>query len=80
MTDARDNYLNPDSEGNNPRYRTGKLCVTEGCSQPAGTAWSENYCFNCNIKRMQRIDGLLDGVVARSHREDGDPGVWATCW
>ena len=65
-------YTDPDSDGNHPRYRTGKECVTEGCSRPAGTAWSEHFCFECNVDRMQRVDDLLDKVVGYSHREDRD--------
>ena len=40
--------------GNSDKYHTGKECI-EGCGRPAGTAWGLYWCFECNVKRINRI-------------------------
>lgn len=51
--------------GNSIEYRTGRLCLTEGCINRAGTAWSPLWCVDCNIKRMdmlrRRLATMLGG-------------------
>jgi len=42
--------------GNSKKYHTGKECITEGCHNPAGTAWGPYWCFECNVKRIEKID------------------------
>lgn len=66
-------YQDPGYEGNGSKYHTGKECIERGCHNPAGTAWSPLWCFECNAKRMDRISGNLTkeaeryGVVANNH-------------
>ena len=52
-------YENPNHEGNSSKYHTGKTCIKPGCNNPAGTTWSPYWCFECNVKRIKRIDGQL---------------------
>jgi len=58
-------WEDPTSDGNSKRHRTGKKCIE--CDNPAGTAWSRWWCFECNVKRMRRINASLDSI-ARSDR------------
>ncbi len=48
-------YADPEHDGNSSRHQTGKRCITKGCEQPAGTAWSLFWCRDCNAKRMDRV-------------------------
>lgn len=57
-------YQDPNHRGNSPKYRTGDKC--RDCDQPAGTWWSPLWCFECNVKRMDRIDRQLKSI-AKSH-------------
>jgi hypothetical protein len=50
-----DAYEDPDHEGNSEKYHTGKKCI-EGCGRLAGTKWSHLWCFECNVKRIKRIN------------------------
>ena len=54
-------YQDPNNKGNSSKYHTGKLCI-EGCGRPAGTAWSPYWCFECNVKRMDRINTQFDAI------------------
>lgn len=47
-------WEDPNYEGNSSKYHTGKACID--CEKPAGTAWSKLWCFDCNVKRMRRLD------------------------
>lgn len=51
-------------EGNNPKYHTGKICVEPGCENKAGTWWSKYWCFECNIKRIKRIDSQFESLLS----------------
>ncbi len=51
-------------EGNSEKYHTGKECI-EGCGRPAGTAWAPAWCFECNVKRMKKIDRQFNKIVDR---------------
>ena len=53
---------------NSSRYHTGKKCIESGCSNPAGTAWSPHWCFECNVKRMKRISLSLRNIRQRSKK------------
>lgn len=44
-------------ELNSTKFHTGKPCID--CTNPAGTWWSPLWCFDCNVKRMKRIDRRL---------------------
>jgi len=57
-------YQNPDHEGNHKVYRTGKECIEKGCKQPAGTAWCDHWCFDCNVKRIDKITKRLEDIDA----------------
>lgn len=51
-------YRDRDYKGNSPEHHTGKPCIEAGCDKPAGTVWSEHWCFEHNVERMDRIRGL----------------------
>ncbi|MFH2074726.1 MAG: hypothetical protein ABIJ57_05180 [Pseudomonadota bacterium] len=55
-------YKDPKHEGNSPKYHTGKECI-EGCGRPAGTAWGPYWCFECNIKRIDRINAQFEKII-----------------
>lgn len=59
-------YRDKDHPGNGDSYKTGKPCITPGCNNPAGTAWSPYWCVECNIKRMDRISKSLTGLAKRA--------------
>lgn len=61
-------YKDPDHEGNSKDHHTGKPCVEPRCDRPAGTAWSPYWCFECNVERMDRIDGNLEEIRRRMSR------------
>lgn len=46
--------------GNGVRHHSGLRCLEEGCAKPAGTAWSEHWCFEHNRDRMRRIAAVLN--------------------
>ena len=60
-----EHYKNIEDEGNSKKYHTGKLCI-EGCGRPAGTAWSPYWCFECNVKRMNRINEGFERLISKS--------------
>ena len=55
-------YEDPKYAGNSSAYHTGKECMTEGCINPAGTAWSPYWCFECNAKRIRELDKQFDAL------------------
>lgn len=61
----------PNNEGNSEKYHTGKVCIEPNCQNPAGTAWSPVWCFECNVKRMKRISKSLHSMVNEDRREAG---------
>ena len=56
-------FDDPTHEGNSPKYHTGKKCIVKGCDNPAGTWWSEYWCFECNVKRLNRISDSLESMI-----------------
>lgn len=56
-------FEDPDHRGNSPKYHTGKQCIELGCDGPAGTAWSPLWCFECNVKRLNRITGQVEQML-----------------
>ncbi len=56
--------FDPEHEWNGAKYHTGKTCITPACNNPAGTAWSPLWCFECNSQRMGRIDMQLEDIKA----------------
>ena len=63
MSEALENYENQEYEGNSAKYHTGKPCIENGCTNPAGTVWSPYWCFQCNVKRMRRIDAAFKKIA-----------------
>ncbi|MDD5015480.1 MAG: hypothetical protein PHW73_10380 [Atribacterota bacterium] len=63
MADIKKGYNDPEDEGNSEKYHTGKSCIEEGCSNPAGTFWSPYWCFECNVKRTDRITEQLTSIL-----------------
>ena len=60
-----DAYKDPDNPGNSAKYHTGKPCI-EWCDKPAGTAWSKLWCFECNVKRIDRINVSAKGMTTQT--------------
>ena len=56
-------YDDPNHDGNSEKYLTGKLCIEPDCDQPAGTAWGPHWCFEHNVKRLNRIDEQFTKMV-----------------
>ncbi len=56
-------YEDPEHEGNQSTFHTGKPCIEKGCSQPAGTAWSPFWCFPCNVVRITRISKNMEEIL-----------------
>ena len=69
-------YDDLNHEGNSKKYHTGKSCI-EGCGRPAGTKWSPYWCFECNVKRINRINSQLKQITKtnKSVRETDNLGT-----
>ena len=52
-------YADPSNPGNAVTYHSGRLCIENGCKEPAGTWWSPLWCFKHNVIRMDRISASL---------------------
>lgn len=57
-------YRDPNDAGNSSAYHTGKPCIEKGCSNPAGTYWSEFWCQEHNAERLERITKNLEDEIA----------------
>ena len=64
-------HENPDSDENSAKYHTGHLCVTEGCENKAGTAWSKYWCWACNAIRLNRITASLEKMTLLPPKKKG---------
>lgn len=69
-----ESYNDPNCYYNSRAYHTGKTCSVDGCSDPAGTAWSPHFCFRHNVERMdlehtRRVANLRDWEIPQW----GDP-------
>lgn len=56
-------FEDKNNPGNGPKYHTGKKCVEPGCDNPAGTAWSPHWCFECNVRRIKRINESFEKLM-----------------
>lgn len=54
---------NPHDSCNDLKYRTGKICVEDGCNRPAGTAWSPYWCLQHNAERLDRITKQITAFI-----------------
>lgn len=52
----------PEHDGNSPRHHTGKSCIRQGCTNPAGTAWGKHWCFEHNVERLDGIEASLRAI------------------
>ena len=69
-------YNDPNHRNNSTEHHTGKLCIELECDEPAGTAWSPYWCFEHNVKRMDRISAQFDGMLQNfpgQHPRDSSP-------
>ncbi len=57
------NAHDPNDPANSKLYYVGKPCIEKGCGNPAGTAWSELWCWECNAKRLDRVTSSLESIV-----------------
>lgn len=60
----RERYRDTNDPLNGSEYRSGRVCIEQGCDEPAGTAWSHLWCVKHNIERMDRIGSSLRKMVA----------------
>jgi len=58
-------FEDPKHEGNSRKYHTGMTCAIKGCPNAAGTMWSPLWCFECNVKRIKRIDKQFEQLTRR---------------
>jgi hypothetical protein len=65
------NYQNRNNKWNSSEYHTGKDCIEPGCHNPAGTWWSPLWCFQCNVKRMDRITMQLEKMANDTEDKNG---------
>ena len=49
--------------GYSEKYRSGLKCYE--CGKPAGTAWTEYWCPECDIERKERITKSLEAIDQR---------------
>ena len=55
-------YANPD----HPSYHGPKVAKCYGCKSPCSkSAWGL-WCYACNVKRLDRISGALNGMLERA--------------
>ncbi len=59
-------YADPNHIGNSAKYHTGKPCIERGCKAPSGTRWSPLWCFEHNVKRIDRISSSLEDFVKQA--------------
>lgn len=64
-------YQDKNNPGNGPEYHTGKPCIEEDCENPAGTWWSPLWCFECNVKRFDRLTVQLQQVETEVFQKRG---------
>lgn len=60
---GKHNYKDPNDIGNSEKYHTGKSCIEDNCNRPAGTMWGKLWCYECNVKRIDRISKQLSSIV-----------------
>lgn len=58
-------YRDPDDRGNSTKFHTGTTCIVPECNDPAGTYWSPYWCFNHNVKRINKINDHLASMVEK---------------
>lgn len=63
-------FENSNHEGNSSKYHTGKKCIS--CNNPAGTAWSPLWCFECNVRRIKKINSQLENLTKGEQQEATD--------
>ena len=54
-------YDDRNDPGNGISFLTGKPCIE--CGAPAGTYWGKYWCFDCNVRRINRIDKELRKIA-----------------
>ena len=67
-------YDDPNHVGNSVKHHTGKLCI-EKCGRPAGTAWGKYWCFECNVKRINKISEQLQVVAEKIDKKGSKHGT-----
>lgn len=56
-------YYDEHCEENSSKYHTGKECIEKDCKLPAGTAWSDYWCWKHNAMRMDRITVSMEKIA-----------------
>lgn len=56
-------FEDPNHKGNSKKYHIGAPCIKPNCEQPAGTAWSPLLCFECNVKRIRKINQQFINIL-----------------
>jgi len=62
-------FEDPNHEGNSEKYHTGKICLGGDCCNIAGTKWSQFWCFECNAKRMNRLNKSFEKILKDFKKE-----------
>lgn len=50
------------SQGHVCQQPSGLRCVD--CGAPAGTLWGPHFCPDCDVKRLDKIDGSLADIAS----------------
>jgi hypothetical protein len=57
------------ADGHTCQKPSGRVCIEQGCSEPAGTGWGPFWCPDHDQERLDRITRQLD-EIAESLRSD----------
>lgn len=60
-------------EGHICQKPSGRLCIENGCPEPAGTFWGPYWCPRHDMERLDRITASLEGLLANERGGDAQP-------
>jgi len=66
-----DHQVASGDDGYGEKYWTGKDCVKEGCTEPAGTGWGPLWCKPHDIERRNRVTAQMENLLTQF----GDPAA-----
>lgn len=52
-------------DGYGEKYWTGKECIIEGCTKPAGTGWGPLWCKDHDIERRNRVTRQMEDLLTQ---------------
>jgi len=71
MEEGMKAHEDPNSDGNSPKYHTGKKCIEPMCNELAGTFWGKYWCQKHNSERLNRISGQFDSLLGMKGNPNG---------